>query len=481
VDLAAVAGLVLDPWQQHVLKESLGERADGKWSAFEVGLIVSRQNGKGSILEARELAGLFLFGERLILHSAHEFKTAADAFRRLMVLVESNPDFEARVAKVTNAHGSEGIELKGGQRIRFVARTSGSGRGFSADTVVLDEAYNLSDAQISALMPTLTTSPNPQIWYTSSAVNAEEHPNGWVLGRLRERGLKGDDPSLAFFEWSADEDAYRDADGLVDVPRMSTDPEAWAAANPGLGFRVTGEHIAREQRSMEPKAFTVERLSVGDWPTEASHEAVIDMDVWKSLADPHSKPLTKPVSFALDLSPNRKVATLTLAGRRADGLAHLEVVPARKGGGAMKGTNWVVDRLVELNRDWKPCAIVINGKSPAASLLPALQAAGLELKKDGGPLVVTHAGEMAQACGAFYDDVTEESVAVDGRPGRLRHLGDPILTTALADAKKRPLVDAWGWDRKSFSGDITAIVSGTLALHGLAVHGAVNDGPPNLW
>lgn len=59
VDLAAVAGLHLDPWQQHVLRGALGERVDGRWKAFEVGLIVPRQNGKGSILEARELAGMF--------------------------------------------------------------------------------------------------------------------------------------------------------------------------------------------------------------------------------------------------------------------------------------------------------------------------------------------------------------------------------------------------------------------------------------
>ena len=58
IELAALAGLHLDPWQQLVLTHSLGERPDGKWAAFEVGLVVPRQNGKGSILEARELAGL---------------------------------------------------------------------------------------------------------------------------------------------------------------------------------------------------------------------------------------------------------------------------------------------------------------------------------------------------------------------------------------------------------------------------------------
>lgn len=74
IELASSAGLHLDDWQQFALTSMLGERADGKWAAFETALIVARQNGKGSVLEARELAGLYLFGEQLILHSAHEFQ-----------------------------------------------------------------------------------------------------------------------------------------------------------------------------------------------------------------------------------------------------------------------------------------------------------------------------------------------------------------------------------------------------------------------
>ncbi len=39
VDLAKMAGLELDPWQQFVLTHALGEREDGRWAAFEVGLV----------------------------------------------------------------------------------------------------------------------------------------------------------------------------------------------------------------------------------------------------------------------------------------------------------------------------------------------------------------------------------------------------------------------------------------------------------
>lgn len=95
IELAALAGLELDPWQQYVLGAALGERKDGTWAAKEVGLCLSRQNGKGSILEARELAGLFLLDEPLIVHSA-ELWLAALGERGLSVAwFEDLPEFFA--------------------------------------------------------------------------------------------------------------------------------------------------------------------------------------------------------------------------------------------------------------------------------------------------------------------------------------------------------------------------------------------------
>jgi hypothetical protein len=65
-------GYDLDPWQRWWLTEACGIGPDGKWTAFEAMLICSRQNGKNSALEVRELGGLFVFGESMIIHTAHE-------------------------------------------------------------------------------------------------------------------------------------------------------------------------------------------------------------------------------------------------------------------------------------------------------------------------------------------------------------------------------------------------------------------------
>src|SRR5690606_3057608 len=123
VDLAASAGLRLHAWQALALEEACGE-VDGRWAAFEVAVVAPRQNGKGAILEARVLAGLFLFGEQLIIWSAHEFKTAKEAYRRLRRLMDSTPHPHARVAEYAQSHAKTENVVKARGRGKVLARTN---------------------------------------------------------------------------------------------------------------------------------------------------------------------------------------------------------------------------------------------------------------------------------------------------------------------------------------------------------------------
>jgi phage terminase large subunit-like protein len=111
VALASSAGLELDPWQQDCVGWILAEKADGNWAAREAGLFCNRQNGKNVVLEAIELAGLFLFDEDLILHTAHEFKTALEAYIRIKGLIESTPDLHRLVRQYYSSSAAVGIEL----------------------------------------------------------------------------------------------------------------------------------------------------------------------------------------------------------------------------------------------------------------------------------------------------------------------------------------------------------------------------------
>lgn len=458
VDLAASAGLILDPWQEYCLRHGLGEREDGRWSAFEVGVVVSRQNGKGSIFEARCLAGLFLFGERLILYSAHEFKTAQEMFLRMQALVENTDAFRRRVKRIRTSHGDEGIELLDGARLRFVARSTGSGRGFSGDLNIMDEAFNLPDAAVDALMPTMSARPNPQLWYGSSAADKDIAPCD-QLGRVRRRGLKGDDSSLFYAEWSIESCTSECGDECTEHDNPAS-PGSWAKANPALGIRISEEHVAREHASMGAKGFARERLGVGNWPTDAADQwAVIAEAKWRAVADSDSEPVGK-VAFAIHVAPDRSWAAIATAGRRADGLVHLEVVEHRP------GTAWVPERAKTLVDRWDPCALVVDAGSPAGSLIADLDALGLELT------MPSHR-EVGHAFGQLVDGVVPE----EGEP-TVRVLPHPALDAAVAGAVTRPLGDAKAWDSKAASVDICPLVAVTFAAWGFATKGHVEDLEP---
>lgn len=438
VDLAAMAGLTLDPWQQLVLMHALGERLNGTWASFEVGLLVSRQNGKGSILEARELAGLFLLGERLIVHSAHQFDTSLEAFRRLLQLIEDTPDLDRRVRRVSRAHGEEGIELKGGQRIRFRTRTKGGGRGFSADLVILDEAMILPEATVGALLPTLSARPNPQLWYVGSAVDQTIHEHGKAFARIRARGHAGGDPRLAFAEWSFDRD-HPDEVTSTDA----VNPEAWAAGNPGLGIRITGEHVGGEQRSLEPRTFAVERLGVGDWPSlEIGDGDVITRAMWEACED-RASVVTDPVRLAIDVRPDRSYSAIVASGFNESGERHVEVVEHRP------GTAWIPSRLKELVETHGAGKVALAQNSPAFSLTPRLDDVGVAYD-------AIDAAEFGQACDGFLDAVRDAS---------LRHRGQGELQAAALGAKQRSRGDSLIWSRRTSAVDITPLVAATLALH----------------
>lgn len=448
IELAEIAGLNLDAWQKDAVRDILATRADGKWLPFESGLIVPRQNGKGAILEAIELADLFLFGAHLVIHTAHEFKTAQEAFRRLRFLVENCPDLMHEVKAIPTAAGNEGIELLSGARIRFLARSGKSGRGFSCDRLIYDEAYELPDETVAASMPTMAARPNPHVIYASSTPTGGV--NSAVLRRVMARGRlepveKGGpprdlDPNLAYIEYSAD-------------PKDDLDDEdAWARANPGIGAgRIHVDFIRKERAAMSEVAFARERLGILD---EHQGATVIDMDVWEVQGDVLSSVLD-PVAFAIDVSPDSAWTSIAVCGRRADQNLHVEVVERKR------GTGWVVDKIEELVASWSPLSVTLDAIGPSGALLPAFSERGISVE-------VVSTTQYGQACALFKNSVDDQ---------RLFHKGQTGLTAALEAGRKRPLGDAglWGWHRRDTT-DITPLVASTLAVFGFS-RGAVAPEP----
>ena len=151
---------------------------------------------------------MFLFGEKVTLHSAHHFKTAAEHHQRLESLIRNselveymqgyNGDPHGKISGIKTGNAGMSFTAANGNRILFAARSSGSARGFTADLVVFDEAFDLSRSAQASMLPTLASKSlheSPQIWYTSSA----GMPDSEVLKGLRDRALSPEkEEKLAF-------------------------------------------------------------------------------------------------------------------------------------------------------------------------------------------------------------------------------------------------------------------------------------------
>lgn len=510
LEWAAEYGYDLDEWQSWYLTELCGTTPEGTWSSFENYLVVSRQNGKNQILEVRELGGLFILGEKMLIHTAHEFKAATEHFRRVRDTVTNYDDLRRRVKSIVTSHGEEAIELKPaptlifgsngrrvrrmvGARLRFLARSRGSGRSFTADCVVYDEAMILSDEVVGASLPTMSAVANPQVIYTASA----GYQDSVQLGSVRRRVQRGD-PTLMGAEWSIsphndmcprDEIRGRKTNRYITCTRHDDrdDPRSWAKANPALGNRIAFAHVAKEMASMSMTTFDRERLGVGDWPSEDAAWAVISEEHWQACAMADPGGATRPVVFAFDVDPDMISATIASCWERpatpSPSRAEIEMTamtlaaagPLHPGsrlsmgesarpvveiprGCSREGTAWIIPRLVELRRKWRPVAIIAPKNGPAAGLVDEAVNAGLD---------VTWATSADEAA-AFSLFVTS---ARKGRNGGLVHLGRehaPGLWSSVASAETRDVGDGGkAWCRRDSESDITPVTACTLAMWAL--------------
>lgn len=446
VEFARRIGVPLDPWQQLALRNGLGRTADGTWSAFEVCVICQRQNGKGSITDVLELYALFVLGLPVIIHSAHRLETSRKAFRVIKGIIERNPDLARRCKPINPS--DEHIETIGGCRLEFRTRSGSGGRGLTADLLILDEALELTEEQIAAIVPTLAAIPGAQLWYTSTVPQfAEQH-----LCKVRAAALDGA-PRLAYVEWGVDRGA-----NAAETQRILADPAAHAAANPAYGRRLTAERLADLRRILGDAKFATECLGI--WP-ELATGAVLSPARWRDMLDRESR-RSGPVAIMLDVTPMRDHGTIGLAGERADGLEHLQLLDYRP------GTAWMVARAAE----WKQVlgddlvCFVIDAKNGAMSLLDDLREVGITVPDDPerperGDVLVLDAAATSAATGQFID-------AFRADPLRFRHLGQEPADQAVENAKVRQIGDAGqiAWGRKASEVDIGPLVAFTGARYG---------------
>lgn len=443
-----MVGFDLDEWQAFVLREMLAQLNDGSFGAPEICLLVPRQNGKTAILEARELVGLFVLKEELIVHTAQLFPTARESYFRTKKRIEQCPELKVLVKsgaiKFRSGNDNMGIEFEG-RRIIYMARGDDPCRGFTPDVAILDEGYSLTDEHLAAVSYATSSRVNPQTIYASSTGKEDSA----VLERIRSDGL-AHGPGLALFEWCADESCDLD------------DIEQWYKSNPALGIRIKLRTVIRERSRQGEKQFGRERL--GLW-ADKKFRTVIDLDTWGNRKDLKSEICSRYV-LALDATPSPPHdAAISIAGFNAQGKKQVEVV---KTGRTLSWCIEAIEKLYQARRNPPPLAICVQGGTAAGRLIPELQKIR-DIDDNPAEVVIFGPRDITDACGFFYDSVHD---------GSLIHLDDPSVFTALAGATKIRVgkldgpkgeeeYKSWYWGRRDTLIDISPLCSLTYALWGL--------------
>jgi hypothetical protein len=297
------------------------------------------------------------------------------------------------------------------------------------DLIVYDEAQHLHREHIAASGPAKLANPNSQTWYAGSGGLSTSS----VAWEIRRSALNQTGGRRAYTEMTGE------VDGKTPDP---LDRDVWYACIPGLGRWVTEEGVLALYDELGPELFCREILCVWE-PDPGIDSSIIPLDQWDALKA-EASPITSGESFALDVSPDRQKASFAVAGRCADGQVQVEVFDNRP------GTSWIVERGIRLHQDHnKPIRIEKGG--PAGSFVSLLTEAGVFVEE-------VSTADHARATGQFIDAVSSST---------LRHLGDPILRTAIVGATLRHTGDADLWSRRSSRVDITPLVACTLALGGV--------------
>ena len=434
-------GYSLDDWQKSVIDCWLGRDEQGKRNVTSAGLALPRQNGKNVCLEAREFYGLIVDGEK-ILHTAHQVRTSKKSFRRLAAMFtdKRHPEVTDIVKQIRYTNGEECIELDNGGVIEFSARSRQAARGFDGiSLVVYDEAQELTDDQVEAIMSTLSASATGtrQIIYTGTP----PYPGcpGDVFRRRRSICTSEPGSHDCWHEWSVE--AKNAAE--INVEDVST----WYMTNPALGLRLSEDFTREEMRTMSADGFARERL--GWWaPIEETRvDYAISKAVWDACKSEELKPEGK-TAYGVKFSADGATVSLCGAVIPVDGPARISLIESRPTG---NGIGWLADWLnARYNR---ASCVVIDGRNGVDVLIERIA----DVWRMRGSIIRPTAKDVIAAVGTLTDALAEQSVTW--------YYQQDLLRESAITSVKRPIGGGWGFGGEN----ATPIEAASLALWGAKV------------
>jgi len=443
-DLSAQAGVVLDEWQETVLRVSMGERADATWAAKRVGVSLARQNGKSQLLVARALAGALLFGEKKIVISAHQADTARETFGKMIEILEADGNGwlmdRVKPNGIMNAINRESIKFRNGATIQFKARTGAGGRGFSSDCLMLDEAQRLKRSSWVSINSTMSAMPNPQVWLLGTPPTRED--DGEVFESIRAAAISGGSLSSAWAEWGVDPaDPAIAAAYRAGSPVWSADVErlCWES-NPAWNIRMNHDVVRGEFESYTREEFSLDRWGI--WLDDVNAARYWSSEMWEDAGVTEAPDRVRSIAVAFSVDGSR---VSTAGAVKHDGGVHVELVAAYSGAldaGVSQLADWLAER-------WRNLASISILGASGTSLVQALRDRGV-----GARVVNMMTTADYFAANAMADDAIRSGLLTHPEAGE----GDVLdASVRVSDRKHRGASGQWGWQSTVPDGDETPV------------------------
>lgn len=431
IEFCESIGFKLLPWQQFLAHEICKVTEDDKWYFKEVGVIISRQNGKSTFMQLMILWRMYALEQKLQVHTAHKLTTSSEIFWKIDNAIQDNANLVERFGKKYESKGSQEIKLKTGERYLVRANNSAS-RGIAApDTVYMDEVREFHDDDVwSSLRYTQISTPNPQTLIFSNA--GDQH--SIILNRLRERGLAaaaGADDKIGWFEWSAEPGC--------DI----RDKNAWMQANPSAGYTISLDNL---EAAMSDEESIVRTELLCQWVSVVN--PAISPTNWTASADKNLKlDREQQTWFAIDLSPDRKAGAL-IAGQQKGDL--INVVLLRTWTNPVNlDAKQIANDIADEVRKYQ-IETVAYSRQTSAAIAALLAPAGISTTPIDGAL-------YGQACDEMLSAITSD---------RLRHPDNDEFNRQVLSAVKLPFKDGgWYLGRKVSNATICAAVAMAMVCH----------------
>lgn len=475
-------GIVLWPWQKWLLIHALELNEDGSYRFRRVLVLVARQNGKSQLAAVLAAWWLFVDSDRhpdrvppikfKITGTAQNLDIASQPWRSVKAWCDPKPpggsddpdvvaSLQSATLAVRDANGKE--EIVGVNKAHYQVRAAPAVRGKPNARVLMDELREQKTWEAwNAVSPTIKNVWSAQLWMLSNAGDI----HAVVLAKQREGALKARahwaqyvegglmdaeeyanqfDVSLGIFEWSAPEGCAKD------------DPSGILQANPSIGHgAMTVKSCISDIDGMTDAGYRTEILC--QWVTSRV-EVHLDQKKWAECAEPPRMaptgelvergavlPADSPLVIGVDVSEDRLMSYVSVAGFLDDGRVFGEVVAMRA------GMMWVEEVVLAVAKQQGSQFVALQSKgSPSSEFVDIFKRAGLTVIEIAG-------SALGSSAGRIQDRVRDQSFV---------HRAQPILDMAVSGAATRQLNEVRVWDRKGSPIDIAPIVSISNAVYGL--------------